>query len=126
VPIDRISTLLLAAGCALLLGACGGGDDKPTIGASPAPAPAQTQGQAQGGGERCPDVQVPGHQAVDVEATGVACAAAEKVAAAAQGRGRAAYESGGFECEPSDASGGDTTYRCTMGQASITFLYGTA
>ncbi len=28
-------------------------------------------------------------------------------------------------CTPSDASGGDTTYRCTMGAALITFLYGT-
>jgi len=69
-------------------------------------------------------VTVPGHRAVDVLASGADCAAAERVAAAAEGRGRAPYESGGFACEPSDASGGDTTYRCTMGPATITFLYG--
>lgn len=67
---------------------------------------------------------VPGHQAVDVRAAGTECAVAEKVAAAAAGRGRAAYESGGFACTPSDASGGDTNYSCSMGSASITFLYG--
>ena len=72
------------------------------------------------------DVKVPGHEAIDVKATGADCDLAEKVAAAAEGRGRAAYESSGFACTPSDASGGDTTYRCSMGPATITFRYGTA
>lgn len=45
---------------------------------------------------------------------------AKAVAAAAGGRGRAAYESDGFACEPSEAGGGDTT----RGEASVRFRYG--
>ena len=112
--------MLLPACCALTLAGCGGDDEKP-----PPAADAEQKAPAAGGGEVCEDVKVPGHQAVDVQATGVACAAAEKVAAAAEGRSRAPYESGGFSCAPSDASGGDTSYRCSMGAARITFLYGT-
>lgn len=116
--------MLLPACCALALAACGGDDEQPPSASDPAVA--EVKAPAAGGGEACQDVKVPGHQAVDVQATGVACAAAEKVAAAAEGRGRASYESGGFSCAPSDASGGDTSYRCSMGAAKITFLYGAA
>ncbi len=71
-------------------------------------------------------MRVLGHQAVDVRARGTKCSLAESVAAAAEGRGRAAYESGGFACTPRDASGGDTNYSCSMGSAKVTFLYGTS
>lgn len=114
--------MLVATGCVLALGACGG-DDEPAAGPD-APAE-QTQAPVTGSRERCEDVIVPGHEAVDVRAAGTSCSAAEEVAAAAEGRGRAPYESGGFECEPSDASGGNTTYRCSMGDATVTFLCGT-
>lgn len=121
----RTTGLLVAACCALGLGACGG-DDEPTS-STTTPAATQDAAPADGssGGESCEDVMVPGHQAVDVQATGAECGAAEKVAAAAEGRGRAAYESGGFACTPSEASGGDTSYSCSMGAAKVTFLYGT-
>jgi hypothetical protein len=121
-----LRTVLLAVCGAFAIGACG--EDEPTSSAAPA-AVQTTEGAApaegSSGGERCQDVAVPGHRAVDVLASGADCAAAERVAAAAEGRGRAPYDSGGFACAPSDASGGDTTYRCTMGPATITFLYGT-
>ncbi len=120
-------TVLLAVCGALAMGACGN-NKEPTSPAAPTPAQT-TEGAASAegpsGGERCQDVTVPGHKAVDVRSEGAECGAAEKIAAAAEGRGRTAYESGGFACTPSDASGGDTTYRCTMGPATITFLYGT-
>jgi len=67
---------------------------------------------------------VPGHRAVQVRASGTPCARAAKVAAAAEGRGRAAYESAGFGCAPSNASGGDTNYSCKKGAAKVTFRYG--
>ena len=119
----RRTAMVLPACCALALGACGGDDEEPPPAADPAPA--EQKAPAAGGGEACRDVKVPGHQAIDLKASGVACAAAEKVAAAAEGRARAPYESGGFACQPSDASGGDTNYSCSMGAARITFLYGT-
>ena len=114
---NRAVGLLLSSCCALAIGACGGDEES----ASPAPTR-----DASAGGEACADVMVPGHEAVDVKATGTECGVAEKVAAAAEGRGRAAYESGGFACEPREASGGDTSYSCSMGPARVTFLYGTA
>lgn len=46
------------------------------------------------------------------------------IAEAAEGLGRAPYESGGFTCEPTDAASGKTNYICTMGEAKLTFLYG--
>lgn len=116
--------LLLSACCAVAIGACG--DDQESGSAA---TPTATQTAAPSGssssGENCMDVMVPGHKAIDVKTTGAECATAEKIAAAAEGRGRAAYESGGFACKPTDASGGDTNYRCSMGSATITFLYGT-
>lgn len=123
-----LRTVLLAVCGAFAIGACGE-DEQPTSSAAAPAAVHTTEGAApaegSSGGERCQDVTVPGHQAVDVLASGADCAAAERIAAAAEGRGRAPYESGGFACAPSDAGGGDTTYRCTMGPATITFLYGT-
>ncbi len=116
--------MLLPACCAVALGACGGDDDQPPPNA--ATAPREQSPPAAGEGEGCRDVKVPGHRALDLTATGVECAAAERVAAAAEGRGRAPYASGGFACEPSGASGGDTSYSCSMGDARITFLYGSA
>lgn len=110
----------------MTVGACGG-DDEPTPSAA-APAAETSEAapeEGSAGGETCEDVTVPGHEAVDVRATGAACGAAEKVAAAAEGRGRAPYEAGGFACTPSDASGGNTSYSCSMGSARVTFLYGT-
>ncbi len=101
------------SGCAAVaIGACGEGQKSPS-----AVAPS---------GMSCQNVMVPGHKAVDVKASGVACSAAEKVAAAAEGRGRTAYKSGGFACKPSEASRGDTNYSCSMGPAKVTFLYGSA
>ena len=104
--------LVLAVG----LSACGDDD--------PARSPAASSGAPAGAGS-CPDVQVPGHQAVMLRAQGTGCATARAVAAAAEGRGRAPYEQAGFACEGTDAAGGDTDYTCTMGDARITFLYGT-
>ena len=126
--LSRPLSFFVTACCALAIGACGG-DEEPTSSSADAPAAAQTEGttpaEGSSGGKRCQDVTVPGHQAVDVRASGAECAAAERIAAAAEGLGRAPYKSGGFSCAPSDASGGDTTYRCSMGPATITFLYGT-
>lgn len=120
----RMILLLLSGWCAVAISACG--DDQES-GAAATPTASRTAAPDDGSssGERCMDVTVPGHKAVDVKATGAECGPAEKVAAAAEGRGRAAYESGGFSCTPSEASGGDTNYRCSMGSATITFLYGT-
>jgi len=106
-----------AAICALALGACGG--DGGSGSAAPSPATDAPGSQA------CDDVMVPGHEAVKLRATGTGCDVAVKVAAAAEGRGRAPYESGGFACEPSEADAGDTDYDCTMGEARIVFRYGT-
>lgn len=127
--LSRPLSFFVTACCALTIGACGG-DEQPTSSSADAPAAAQTTegttpAEGSSGGERCQDVTVPGHQASDVRASGAECAAAERIAAAAEGLGRAPYKSGGFSCAPSDASGGDTTYRCSMGPATITFLYGT-
>lgn len=117
---NRAVGLIASLCCALAIGACGDAEES----ASPTATPAATQ-TGSAGGEACKDVMVPGHKAVDVKATGAECGAAEKVAAAAEGRGRAAYESGGFACEPSEASGEDTNYSCSKGPARVTFLYGT-
>lgn len=120
--------LLVAACCAVAIGACGGGESTSSDTAPGAAQTTQSGAPADGsssGAKSCEDVMVRGHQAVDIEATGAECGAAEKVAAAAEGRGRAAYESGGFACTPSEASGGNTTYSCSMGSATVTFLYGT-
>lgn len=119
--------VLLAVGFALALGACAGGES-----AAPVAPPKQTQSAPPGpseagasGGEACGSVTVPGHEALDIRATGAGCDAAKRIAAAAEGRGRAPYESGGFACEPSEAGDGDTNYRCSMESARITFRYGT-
>lgn len=124
-----LRTVLLLVVCgAFAIAACGE-DEQPTSSAAAPAAVQKTEGAApaegSSSGERCQDVTVPGHRAVDVLASGADCAAAERIAAAAEGRGRAPYESGGFACAPRDASGGDTAYRCSMGPATITFLYGT-
>lgn len=108
---NMITALVLAACCALTLGACGG-EDEPSS-------------EAAQGGQSCEDVKVPGHAAVDLKAVGAACAIAEKVAGAAEGRGRAAYEASGFACEPSGAGDGDTNYSCSRDSATVTFRYGT-
>jgi len=71
-------------------------------------------------------VTVPGHEAIDIRASGVACELARSVAAAAEGQDRQPYEADGFACEPADASAGDTTYSCSRGEASVRFLYGTS
>lgn len=106
--------VLLAAGCG---GAAdSGGDGRPDAQSAP---PAQDRGE-------CGRVTVPGHEAIDIRASGVACEFARSVAAAAEGRGRAPYEAGGFACQPADASAGDTNYTCTRGEANIRFLYGTS
>jgi len=83
------------------------------------PAPVGSAGTA------CETVEVPGHEGVDVRATGVACAAAREVVKGAAGQGRARYEVGGFVCTPSDAADGDTFYDCAgKGDTRITFRYG--
>ena len=114
----RITRRLLPLGCALALGACGGGDPSPG-------APAPGQAPSTQGGQRCDNVKVAGHEAVDIQATGLRCDIAEEVAASAEGRGRQPYEAAGFACEPAEAGGGDTSYSCSMGFALITFRYGT-
>lgn len=101
-----LATLAITA-----LASCGGDD-----GADRPPAAA---------GERCGRVMVPGHEAVGIRASGAACAVARRVAAAAEGRGRQPYESGGFACEPADAAGGDTDYTCMGDGVRISFRYGT-
>lgn len=113
----RTTSLSLSLVASLALAACG--DDDPQTTSTSATA-ART-----GGGTSCPDVQVPGHQAVMVRAQGAGCDVAKAVAAAAEGQGRAPYEARGFSCEGTDASGGDTNYACAMGDQRITFLYGT-
>lgn len=60
-------------------------------------------------------------------ATGLTCDQAREVILAAVGKGRAAYESGGLSCAPSDAGEGDTFYDCTDPDSRrLTFRYGTA
>ncbi len=110
--------MFLVAVCALSLGACGGDEES-------GPAAAPSQAATAPGSRSCDDVMVPGHEAVELRATGVDCDAAMKVAAAAEGRGRASYESNGFACQPSEATGGATNYACAMGSARLTFRYGT-
>ena len=117
----RTLTTSLLSACALGLIACG--DDEPartTSATQEAPAPATDSGAARS----CPDVQVPGHLAENVVATGLACDATVPIANMAEGLGRAAYKSGGFACEPKDAADGKTNYTCTKGEAKLTFLYG--
>ena len=104
-----VSLVLLSVGC-------GGDDNQPSPG-----APSQRPES----GSACKDVTVPGHLAVQVRASGVACGRAEAVAAAAEGQGRARYDAEGFVCEPSDAGGADTNYACTAGGSRVTFRYGT-
>ena len=124
IPRSVLIGLLLSAFCAATISACG--DDQES-GAPATPTATQAAGPEDGssGSKSCQDVTVPGHKAVAIKATGAECGAAEKIAAAAEGRGRAAYESQGFACTPSEAEGGDTIYRCSMGSATVTFLYGT-
>lgn len=102
-----IAAALVPAGC---------GDD----GGDEAPTPRPPEGEA----TSCQRVLVPGHQAVDVRARGIACAEARRVIAEAAGRGRQPYEAMGFACEPSEAPGGDTDYACTRQDARISFRYG--
>ncbi len=105
-----------------LIGAgCGGGDSPSPETKAPAPPPARGQE-----GADCGRVAVPGHEAVDLRASGVDCDLAEAVAAGAGGQGRASYEAEGFACEPAEAGGGDTNYTCSRGEASVRFRYGTA
>ncbi len=106
-----------------LIGAgCGGGDPTSPETSAPEPPPPATSQEA----ADCERVMVPGHEAVDVRASGVDCSVAEAVAAGAGGQGRASYEAEGFACEPAEAGGGDTNYTCSRGEASVRFRYGTA
>lgn len=121
--------LLLLLVLALALVGCGGEEEEPAgapAGAPPADtaAPEQAAPGDEAGGEDCGRVEVPGHEAVDLRADGIACATAREVAADAQGRGRAPYEAAGLACEPTDAADGDTTYACTGDAGRLTFLYG--
>lgn len=75
----------------------------------------------------CTNVQVPAHEATDVQLTGLDCATARAVILAAVGQGRAVYAAEDFACTPTDAAGGDTNYSCTGPDgARLTFLYGVA
>lgn len=123
--------LLLAL---IVMALAGCGDDATVDDGGGGSAPAQN-GSAQeqpsdGGsastGESCADIPVPGHEAVGVEVQGVSCAQAAQVIAGAVGKGRRAYETAGFSCEPSEAGGGDTSYVCSQGDARVTFRYGAA
>ncbi|MCA1572435.1 MAG: hypothetical protein LC798_19465 [Chloroflexi bacterium] len=126
---SRTLAVALLTTCALGMAACG--DDEPqATGSAAAPTatnqPAPEEAAERGSSETmsCPDVPVPGHLAEDVKATGLDCDATVPIANAAEGMGRAPYESGGFACEPTDAPNGKTTYSCTMGDAKLIFLYG--
>lgn len=124
---SRTLALTLLTTCALVLAACG--DDEPAVGPNTTAATTQTDPQtpAAAGSSAamsCPDVPVPGHLAENVKAAGLDCEATVPIANEAEGRGRAPYRSSGFDCEPTDASGGKTNYTCTMGEAKLTFLYG--
>ena len=125
IPSPRLIGLLVSVCCAVGIGACGE-DQQSGAQATPTATQGAAPADHSSGGESCRDITVPGHKAVDIEATGTDCDAAERIAAAAEGRGRAAYESGGFACRPSQAKDGDTTYSCSMGAANVTFLYGAA
>lgn len=100
--------------------ACSSGSD----GNDPTVAAPTTQAN---GARSCGRQQVPSHEGVDVQATGLTCAQAREVILAAVGRGRAAYDSGGLSCTPSDAPDGDTFYACAAGDGRrLTFRYGAA
>jgi len=108
---------------ALVAAGCGGGGATPSpeTSAPESPPPATSQEAAD-----CGRVPVPGHEAVDIRASGADCSVAKAVAAAAGGRGRQPYEAEGFTCEPAEAGGGDTNYTCSGGEASVRFRYGVA
>ncbi len=116
------------AGCGS--GDTSSGDSQPAgspVPASQAPrstAPTTPSGNASAEGT-CDPQQVPGHEGIDVRVTGLDCAAARAVILDAVGKGRAAYDSGGLSCTPTDAPQGRTDYACT-GQdgARLTFRYG--
>lgn len=75
-------------------------------------------------GRSCNDITVPGHVATGVRTEGVSCDQVAQIVRGAVGRGRAAYRTAGFSCEPSPAGGGDTNYACTGGGARVLFRYG--
>lgn len=114
IPIAVLLLVTLAGAVA----ACSGDDSAKASAATPT---------TQASGVTCGTVQVPAHEGVDVVATGLGCKAARDVVMGAAGKGRAAYDTEGFSCSPSDAPGGDTFYVCsgTDGQR-LTFRYGTA
>ena len=120
-PRALIASLLTVG--VLGLAACGSGEDDAASAPTASPAAAPTTATSSKATD-CPDVPVPGHLAEDVKATGLSCDDTVAIANTAEGLGRAAYESGGFACEPEDAAGGKTNYTCTKGEATLTFLYG--
>lgn len=100
---------------AVLLSACSSSSSEP---APPAAA-------ANAKGTSCGTVDVPAHEGVDVLAYGIDCPAARDIVRVAEGRGRAAYDTGGYACTPSPAPDGDTFYDCVAsGGKRITFRYG--
>lgn len=113
---SKVMRSTLAVLLAAALGACGGEDKA---------APDEPKRQQAGGGD-CGSVEVTGHEAVEIKASGPSCEAAKAVAAAAEGRGRAPYEQSGFSCTPSPAGGGDTHYACTGVGGRVSFRYGTS
>lgn len=118
--------LCLLTGLVLALAGCSADEQVPAAPPPPADTTApREQSAPPSAGEDCGRVEVPGHEAVDLRAEGVACATAREVAAAALGQGRGPYEAAGLACEPTDAAGGDTTYACTGDAGRVTFLYGT-
>ena len=131
-PERRLRALLLTLAVTVLAGCggetsgdeAGGGAGEPSRGGSTEER--SSEGESASPSRSCDDVAVPGHEATNVRVQGVSCARAAEVAAAALGKGRRAYETAGFACEPSDASGGDTNYMCTQDDARVTFRYGTA
>lgn len=118
------TALALLAPLALALAACSGEIDP---GASPAPTVTVTEsvtatatttatvtatptssGSSPAGMERCGDVGFePGTDAgsFDVEATGVGCQEARRVAASAEGQGGEAFTALGFRCQPQGTTG---------------------
>jgi len=116
-----------------VLSGCGGTDGDRDGGAAdgqrqggPDSAEAPAGEQSEGRGKPCPDVAVPGHEAVNVRTRGVPCSQAEQVAGDALGKGRQTYEASGFTCRPSEAGDGDTDYVCARGEARVSFRYGAA